>query len=90
MKKTKATGVADMRAKYRKADFPSGLVRGKYAARLSADAKIVILEPEIAAAFPTSRAVNEALGVVLQAALSARLAKSVAGARRSRAVTRPR
>lgn len=87
MKKTKTTGVADMRAAYRKADFPSGLVRGKYAARLSAGANIAILEPEIAAAFPTSRAVNEALGVVLQAA---RLAKPAAGAKRSSTVTRRR
>jgi septum formation inhibitor-activating ATPase MinD len=90
MKKAKVTDVADMRAEYRKADFPSGLVRGKYAARLSADANIVILEPEIAAAFPTSRAVNEALGIVLQAARAARLAKPPAGEKRSRAVTRRR
>jgi septum formation inhibitor-activating ATPase MinD len=87
MKKTKATGVADMRAEYLKADFPSGLVRGKYAARLLVDANIVILEPEIAAAFPTSRAVNEALGVVLQAARSARLAKPAVRAKRSRPAT---
>lgn len=90
MKKTKTAGVAEIRAEYRKADFPSGLVRGKYAARLSAGANIVILEPEIAAAFPTSRAVNEALGVVLQAARSARLGKPPAGAKRSRAATRRR
>ncbi len=90
MRKTKATGVADLRAEYRKADFPAGLVRGKYAARLSANAHTVILEPEIAAAFPTSRAVNAALGIVLQAALSARLAKPAAGAKRSRAGTRRR
>lgn len=84
MKKSKVTGVAEMRTEYRKADFPSGLVRGKFAARLSGGANVVILEPEIAAAFPTSRAVNEALGFVLQAARSARLAKPAGRAKRSR------
>ena len=90
MKKTKATGVADMRAEYRKADFPSGLVRGKYAAKIAAGANVVLLEPEIAVAFPSSRAVNEALGVVLKAARSARLGEPAARAKRSHSATRRR
>jgi hypothetical protein len=36
---------------------------------------IVRLDPEIADAFPTSKAVNEALSVVLRAAKNARLSK---------------
>ncbi len=76
MSKARSHRVADIRAEYRKSDFPSGLVRGKYAARLAAASNVVILDPEIAAAFPTSKSVNDALGLVLQAAKSARLARS--------------
>lgn len=48
-------------------DFASmkGGVRGKYAARLRKGSNIVVLEPEIAAAFPSDAAVNEALRGVL-------------------------
>jgi hypothetical protein len=49
-----------MRAEY---DFASmkGGVRGKYAARLRKGTNLVLLEPEIAEAFPSDEAVNEAL-----------------------------
>lgn len=46
-----------MRKEY---DFSKG-VRGKYAERLGRDAKLVVLDPDVAAAFPTSEQVNEAL-----------------------------
>jgi hypothetical protein len=51
-----------MRAEY---DFASmkGGVRGKYARR--ARKNIVLIEPEVAEAFPTEEAVNEALKGVL-------------------------
>ena len=75
MKKAKAHRAEDMRAEYRRQDFPAGLVRGRYAARLASGSSIVILEPEIAAAFPDSRAVNDALGMVLRAARTAALAQ---------------
>jgi hypothetical protein len=54
----------DLRAEY---DFASmkGGVRGKYAARLRKGSNLVLLEPEVAAAFPSSEAVNEALRGVL-------------------------
>ena len=42
-----------------------GGVRGKYVARLRKGSNIVVLEPEIAAAFPSDAAVNEALRGVL-------------------------
>ena len=44
-------------------DFASmkGGVRGKYVARLRKGSNLVLLEPEIAAAFPSDDAVNEAL-----------------------------
>jgi hypothetical protein len=37
------------------------LVRGKYARRLAKATNIVVLEPEVAEAFPNDRAVNRAL-----------------------------
>lgn len=78
MKKGRTSGVEDLRAEYRKADFPGGLVRGKYAARLASGSQVVVLDPEIAAAFPDSNAVNAALGMILRAAQSARLTRSAA------------
>lgn len=48
-------------------DFASmkGGVRGKYVTRLRKGSNIVLLEPEIAAAFPSDAAVNETLRGVL-------------------------
>lgn len=48
---------ADMRAEY---DF-SGGIRGKYAERYAQGTNVVVLDPDVAAAFPTRKAVNEAL-----------------------------
>src|ERR1043166_4923913 len=50
----------DLRAEY---DFASmrGGVRGKYVERLRRENNIVVLEPEVARAFPTTEAVNAAL-----------------------------
>ena len=48
-------------------------VRGKYYKRiLKEGSNVVVLEPDIAKAFPTSAAVNDALRVVLQAARAVR------------------
>lgn len=41
-------------------DF-SGGIRGKYAERYAAGTNVVMLDPDVAAAFPDERAVNEAL-----------------------------
>ncbi|MCC6196672.1 MAG: hypothetical protein IT518_19635, partial [Burkholderiales bacterium] len=58
-----------MRAEY---DFSKG-VRGKYAKRLGKEgSNVVVLDPDVAKAFPTSAAVNEALRIVLKAGQSAR------------------
>ena len=63
---SKATRPADddLRPEY---DFASmkGGVRGKYVARLRKGSNLVLLEPEVAAAFPSAEAVNEALRGVL-------------------------
>jgi hypothetical protein len=56
----------DMRAEYH-FDY-SKAVRGKdYKRLLKEGANIVVLEPDIAKAFPSSEAVNDALRVVLNA-----------------------
>jgi hypothetical protein len=75
MKKAKQIKSDDLRAGYTAEDFTKGLTRGKYAARLAKESNIVRLDPEIHAAFPTSEAVNEALGGLLRVAKTARLTK---------------
>ena len=51
-------------------DFASmkGGVRGKYVKRLRAGSNLVLLEPDIAAAFPSDAAVNKALRAALDVA----------------------
>lgn len=67
--KPKAAVVAEMRPEY---DF-SKAVRGKYHKRLAKEgSNVVVLEPDIAKAFPDSASVNEALRVVLKAGQAAR------------------
>ena len=59
----------EMRAEY---DF-SNAVRGKYQRRLAKEgSNIVVLDADIAKAFPDSASVNEALRIVLKAGRSAR------------------
>lgn len=44
----------------------TGRVRGKYASRFAAGATLVLLDPDVAAAFPTAEAVNAALRKLMQ------------------------
>lgn len=61
----------DLRPEYQ-FDY-SKAVRGKYYKRiLKEGANIVMLEPDIAKAFPSSEAVNDALRIVLKAGHAAR------------------
>jgi hypothetical protein len=61
MKKDKETDKDELRPEYKRADFPSGFVRGKYAKLLKESSNIVVLRPEVAQAFPNEEAVNKAL-----------------------------
>jgi hypothetical protein len=64
----------DLRPEYRREDFGQ-MTRGKYAARLKESSNIVVLDPDIAAAFPNAEAVNDALrGLLALARASARVA----------------
>ena len=53
-------------------DYDPSLIRkgihGKYADRYKAGVKLVMLEPDVAAAFPDAKAVNDALRLLLQVA----------------------
>jgi hypothetical protein len=71
MKKTDRTLNANVRAEY---DFNSmkGAVRGKYVKRLRQQSNIVVLEPDVAEAFPNEMAVNQALRGILSAARAVR------------------
>jgi hypothetical protein len=67
MKKAARQKAGDMRSEY---DFSAlkGAVRGKYYRRYRRGVNLVLLDPEVAKAFPTATAVNEALRTVLRAA----------------------
>lgn len=58
----------EMRPEY---DFSPG-VRGKYAAHFARGTNVVVLAPDVAEAFKTSRAVNDALRAQLKPAARAR------------------
>ena len=69
----------ELRPEYRRSDFGK-LVRGKYAARAARETTVVVLEPELAEAFPNAKAVNEALrGLLDVAATTARLTRRSTG-----------
>ena len=60
-KRVKTPDSGELRAEYKRRDFPGGFVRGKYAQRLRESSNIVVLKPEVAKAFPNEEAVNTAL-----------------------------
>ncbi len=53
-----------MRKSYKHSDFAT-LERGKFFAEVVKGTSVVLLEPDVAKAFPTSKAVNEALTELL-------------------------
>ena len=72
MKKTPSKKRAgDMRAEY---DF-SGGVRGKYVDRYRRGINVVVIDPELAEAFPDSKAVNDALRALVAIATRAETRK---------------
>ena len=54
----------EMRRAYKRSDFGK-LERGKFYAEVAKGTSVALLDPSIAKAFPTSRAVNEALSGLL-------------------------
>ena len=62
----------ELRPEYDFARLPGG-VRGKYARRYASASNVVVLEPDVAAAFPTEQSVNDALRLLLRVARNATL-----------------
>ena len=56
----------ELRPEYDMKSLLRGGVRGKYAARYREGTNLVLLEPEVAKAFPNEKAVNEALRLVIK------------------------
>jgi hypothetical protein len=65
MKKDSAKEEDELRPEY---DFSKlkGRVRGKYVERYREGTNLVLLDPDVAAAFPDAKAVNDALRLLLQ------------------------
>jgi len=66
MKKAKSTS-DELRVEYKRSDFRK-LERGKYYERVKASSNVVVLDPEVAAVFPNSAAVNKALHSLVEVA----------------------
>ena len=56
----------ELRPEYDLAALLKGGVRGKYVERYRQGTNMVLLEPDVAQAFPDARAVNEALRLVMR------------------------
>jgi hypothetical protein len=56
----KGKDIDEMRSEYRREDLGTG-VRGKYYKAYTESHNLVLLTPEVAAAFPSEEAVNDAL-----------------------------
>lgn len=67
MKRVDAEQEDEMRPEY---DFSQleGRVRGKYVERYREGTNLVLLDPDVAAAFPDAKAVNEALRLLMDVA----------------------
>jgi hypothetical protein len=67
MKKGKGSTVDGMRAEYKRSDFKK-LERGKFYEKVVASSNVVVLEPRVAKAFPSSARVNQVLSSLLELA----------------------
>ncbi len=65
MKRASKKKTGELRPEYDFAAMKNG-VRGKYAKRVRAGSNIVLLEPDVAKAFPTENEVNTALRGLLK------------------------
>ena len=57
----------ELRSEYHREDF-GVMVRGKYAARMKESSNVVVLDPDVAEAFPNAQTVNQALRGLLELA----------------------
>lgn len=59
----------ELRPEYKREDFGQ-MVRGKYAEQMKESSNIVVLDPDVAEAFPNSQIVNDTLRHLLELAKS--------------------
>jgi hypothetical protein len=71
----------DLRPEYDLATLKGG-VRGKYYKQATAGTNLVLLEPDVARAFPDSSSVNRALRLLHEVATKSSKSKPSSGARR--------
>jgi hypothetical protein len=88
MKKAKPSKRDGLRPEYKRADFGK-MVRGKYASRIAASTNVVVLEPEVAEAFPNDQAVNEALRSLINLAKASTRPTRRSKGRAAKTVARP-
>ncbi len=69
MKKVEAETEDELRPEYDLSQL-KGRTRGKYVERYQAGTNLVRLEPDVAAAFPDAKAVNDALRILIKVAHS--------------------
>ena len=65
-RKSKEEKSDDLRPEYNLGELLKGGVQGKYAERYQEGTNIVLLDGDVAEAFPNDEAVNEALRLVIQ------------------------
>ncbi len=75
MKKAKRD---ELRPEYNREDLGKGM-RGKHLKAYRAGTNLVLLQPEVAAAFPTERAVNAALSSLIEIAEQAGITRRSTG-----------
>jgi hypothetical protein len=64
--KKNTTEIKELRPEYDIKSLLKGGVRGKYAHQYHKGTNLVLLEPDIAKAFPNEKAVNDALRLVMK------------------------
>lgn len=67
----------DLQPEYDLRELLKGSVRGKYAQRYQEGTNLVLLDPDVAQAFPNEQAVNDALRLVIQLSEIAGIKKAV-------------
>jgi len=79
--------VEEMRAEYKRSDLGKG-ERGRFYSQYRKGHNLVLLKPEVAAAFPTDEAVNNALLSLVRIAKAARRPTARSSGRAARAARR--
>ncbi len=87
MKKAEETS-DELRPEYKRSDFGE-IVRGKYAGRIAAATNVVVLDPEVAKAFPNDESVNDALRALINIARAATRPSRHSRNRTAKATARP-